>query len=101
LYLECARGGTRFAHPMQCPRCEKDTLKEIDRQGISIDRCEKCRGVWLDRGELEKLTAAAQKNDDDEDRGRRDDRRGDDDDDDDNRRGGRRGGFFSNLFDFD
>lgn len=29
----------------------------MDRQGITIDRCQSCRGVWLDRGELEKLIA--------------------------------------------
>ncbi|MBC7976368.1 MAG: zf-TFIIB domain-containing protein [Myxococcales bacterium] len=40
---------------MNCPRCEQPTLVEIDRDGITIDRCERCRGVWLDRGELEKL----------------------------------------------
>jgi Zn-finger nucleic acid-binding protein len=30
-------------------------MTELDRQGITIDRCDSCRGVWLDRGELEKL----------------------------------------------
>jgi uncharacterized protein len=42
---------------MICPRCESSVLVELDRQGITIDRCETCRGVWLDRGELEKLIA--------------------------------------------
>lgn len=42
---------------MICPRCESSALVELDRQGITIDRCETCRGVWLDRGELEKLIA--------------------------------------------
>jgi uncharacterized protein len=42
---------------MNCPRCENASLIEIDRQGITIDRCDGCRGVWLDRGELEKLIA--------------------------------------------
>jgi uncharacterized protein len=31
------------------------TLKSSDRQGIEIDVCPRCRGVWLDRGELDKL----------------------------------------------
>lgn len=42
---------------MQCPRCDTASLTEMDRQGITIDRCQSCRGVWLDRGELEKLIA--------------------------------------------
>ena len=95
---------------MTCPRCEQDTLVELDRHGITIDRCEKCRGIWLDRGELEKLVAREGGKADDRDDARtaraperNDDRRrrDDDDDDDDDRRGGRRGGFLSNLFDFD
>ena len=97
----------RLRSTMQCPRCEQDTLVEIDRQGITIDRCDKCRGVWLDRGELEKLTSkSGEQRTEERDRGRDDDdRRGrnnrGDDDDDDNGRGGRRGGFWSNLFDLD
>ncbi len=39
---------------MLCPLC-KETLQISDRQGIEIDYCGKCRGVWLDRGELQKL----------------------------------------------
>ena len=40
---------------MQCPACPAETLVMTDRQGIEIDYCPKCRGVWLDRGELDKL----------------------------------------------
>ncbi|GMW03798.1 MAG: hypothetical protein AMXMBFR84_49320 [Candidatus Hydrogenedentota bacterium] len=40
---------------MQCPACEQTTLVMSERQGIEIDYCPKCRGVWLDRGELDKL----------------------------------------------
>lgn len=40
---------------MQCPHCPETTLVMSDRQGIEIDYCPKCRGVWLDRGELDKL----------------------------------------------
>ncbi|MDX2054875.1 MAG: zf-TFIIB domain-containing protein [Polyangiaceae bacterium] len=40
---------------MNCPRCENVTLNETQREGISIDPCPRCRGIWLDRGELEKL----------------------------------------------
>jgi len=39
---------------MQCPICQID-LMIADRQGIEIDYCPKCRGVWLDRGELDKI----------------------------------------------
>ncbi len=39
---------------MQCPACQL-TLQIVDRQGIEVDYCPKCRGIWLDRGELEKL----------------------------------------------
>lgn len=39
---------------MLCPVCNIE-LKIADRQGVEIDYCPKCRGVWLDRGELDKL----------------------------------------------
>jgi hypothetical protein len=39
---------------MQCPVCDVE-LKISERQGVEIDYCPKCRGVWLDRGELDKI----------------------------------------------
>ena len=39
---------------MKCPTCAVD-LVMADRQGVEIDYCPKCRGVWLDRGELDKI----------------------------------------------
>ena len=39
---------------MHCPSCLID-LQITERQGIEIDYCPKCRGVWLDRGELDKI----------------------------------------------
>lgn len=39
---------------MDCPIC-KVPLVMADKQGIEIDYCPQCRGIWLDRGELEKL----------------------------------------------
>lgn len=39
---------------MKCPIDATD-LSMTDRQGIEIDYCPKCRGVWLDRGELDKI----------------------------------------------
>lgn len=40
---------------MQCPVCKDAQLVISERQGIEIDYCPTCRGVWLDRGELDKL----------------------------------------------
>ena len=40
---------------MKCPNCPDATLVMSDRQGVEIDYCPQCRGVWLDRGELDKL----------------------------------------------
>ena len=40
---------------MQCPVCTTAHLQMTERQGVEIDYCPKCRGVWLDRGELDKL----------------------------------------------
>lgn len=39
---------------MKCPNCDV-VLVLADRQGIEIDYCPQCRGVWLDRGELDKI----------------------------------------------
>lgn len=39
---------------MNCPICHV-TLQIAERQGIEIDYCPQCRGIWLDRGELDKL----------------------------------------------
>jgi uncharacterized protein len=39
---------------MLCPTC-KTPLTMSERQGIEIDYCQSCRGVWLDRGELDKI----------------------------------------------
>ena len=41
---------------MQCPN-DQTTLAMTERQGIEIDYCPTCRGVWLDKGELDKLIA--------------------------------------------
>ena len=40
---------------MKCPNCPDSTLVMSDRQGVEIDYCPACRGIWLDRGELDKL----------------------------------------------
>ena len=40
---------------MNCPVCSDTSLVIAERQGVEIDYCPKCRGVWLDRGELDKI----------------------------------------------
>lgn len=41
---------------MQCP-VDGETLVMTERSGVEIDYCPRCRGVWLDRGELDKIIA--------------------------------------------
>jgi Zn-finger nucleic acid-binding protein len=53
---------------MNCPRCLDVELLEKDRDGITVDGCPRCRGIWLDRGELERLVASVAKHHDDDDR---------------------------------
>jgi Zn-finger nucleic acid-binding protein len=83
---------------MQCP-IDSTTLVMSERNGIEIDYCPQCRGVWLDRGELDKIieraatpagSRADRRSDDDP---RYDRRRRDDDDDE-----GGIAGFLGNLF---
>ena len=40
---------------MKCPTCTNIGLIMSERQGIEIDDCPTCRGIWLDRGELDKI----------------------------------------------
>ena len=40
---------------MKCPVCPDATLVMAERAGIEIDYCPQCRGIWLDRGELDKI----------------------------------------------
>ena len=104
-----------------CPR-DGSELVEVERSGVRIDACPTCRGVWLDRGELDKVIERAATSiapaaaapppryrDDDDYREReyrereyrdRDDRyRGGDDDR--YRRGRNRRSFLDDIFDFD
>jgi Zn-finger nucleic acid-binding protein len=53
---------------MKCP-IDSATLLMSERQGVEIDYCPECRGVWLDRGELDKLLRQADSEWDDDDRG--------------------------------
>ena len=42
-----------------CPNCQVG-MREVERRGVLIDVCPQCGGVWLDKGELEKLLAEAE-----------------------------------------
>ncbi|WP_347310718.1 zf-TFIIB domain-containing protein [Defluviimonas sp. SAOS-178_SWC] len=91
---------------MKCP-VDNTTLVMADRNGVEIDYCPSCRGVWLDRGELDKIidrsTADAQRPValSEPARASRDERRHRDDDDDRRySRKKRRESFLSELFDF-
>ena len=93
---------------MNCPSCNETLLMSVRNQ-VEIDYCPKCRGIWLDRGELDKIIEQSENAyPSAPDRGathidrRYDDRRYDD-------RGGYRDGgyrkkkksFFGDFFDFD
>ena len=100
---------------MRCPVCVEVDLAISSREGVEVDFCPQCRGVWLDRGELDKvidrvattLEPTARGRDDRDDR---DDRRDRDDWDDRSRRDRdddryeprkrRRRGFLDDIFDF-
>ena len=62
---------SRTGEPMRCPSCGT-RLVEIERSEVLIDACPECRGVWLDRGELDRVLdrerrVAAGVKDDDQD----------------------------------
>lgn len=104
---------------MNCPTCADERLVLSERSGIEIDYCPACRGVWLDRGELDKIlersSAPARPEPansgvgvDDRGRSLPPPRRDDDDDDDDDFRWGngkgkpkkKKSSFLSELFEF-
>ena len=108
---------------MNCPACKTVQLVVIEREGVEIDYCPNCRGVWLERNELDTIIKRAA-----DERGapvpvqqpnypppqstppymsddrRYDDRRHYDDDDYKKHKGGyykkKKGGFLEDLFDF-
>ena len=104
---------------MKCPNCE-ETLVMTERQGVEIDYCPKCRGVWLDKGELDKIiekSASAQSSQNLKSNEEKRRKQYDNDDDDDDEEGGffnrsrrdneinpnqrkKGGGFLGDLFDF-
>lgn len=44
---------------MKCPVCKDVTLLMSEKNGVEIDYCPECRGIWLDRGELDKIVERA------------------------------------------
>ncbi|RPE08818.1 hypothetical protein EGT74_17470 [Chitinophaga lutea] len=50
---------------MNCPNCN-ETLLMTHRNNVEIDYCPKCRGIWLDKGELDKLLEQEARQDDDQ-----------------------------------
>lgn len=96
---------------MNCPVCKTANLVMSERQGIEIDYCPQCRGVWLDRGELDKMIERSVEGSS----GQRGDYESRDRDSDHDRRSHdyrephreghykkkKREGFLSDLFDFD
>ena len=85
---------------MQCPACTS-TLRLAERHSVEIDYCPQCRGVWLERGELDKIieraTPASSRWWREEDAAFDSERH----DRDYSERKGRRRSFLSELFDFD
>ena len=53
-------GGLTRVGRVICPKCQ-NTMRTVDRQGIHLDQCERCRGIFLDRGELESILQAEQR----------------------------------------
>lgn len=45
---------------MYCPICDEVRMKEVEKDGVLIDVCPNCKGMWLDRGELDKLSRRVQ-----------------------------------------
>ncbi len=89
---------------MNCPMCNVE-LKMAERQGVEIDYCPQCRGVWLDRGELDKIIERANSERFVDDRARRsydnkDDEARDERDYPDGSRKRKRGGLLGDLLDF-
>ncbi|HEX6029298.1 MAG TPA: zf-TFIIB domain-containing protein [Nitrososphaeraceae archaeon] len=85
---------------LQCPSCSA-LMQIMHRYEVDIDYCPQCKGVWLDRGEIDKIANVQSRYEDAHYQKYHYGRGGYDDDDDDyyNRR--RKRGFLGDLFDFD
>ena len=90
--------------PLLTSPIDGSAMRQIRRYGIELDVCPASGGVWLDRGELEKLITlvSAEASENEAERSRNPDHRDEDDDDFDQhrRRGGKRRSRFMDIFDF-
>lgn len=87
---------------MKCPNCKEVGLVMSDRQGVEIDYCPECRGVWLDRGELDKIIERSNLENNrpySGDQFRMDDRHSEKKYDNYNYHSKKRGGWLSDIFD--
>ena len=89
---------------MKCPTCDEVLIMTV-REGVEIDYCPKCRGVWLDRGELDKIIEKSLGSQPRFQEGFKDDYKHDHDHDhdghyDQNYKRKKKGGFLSDMFDF-
>lgn len=88
---------------MKCPNCN-ETLVMTERSNVEIDYCPQCRGVWLDKGELDKIIEQSQShryNSDSTGYSERENKRHEEEYKDRNHPKKKRGGFLGDLFDFD
>lgn len=85
---------------LRCPNCTTEMMLS-NKFGVEIDHCPRCRGVWLDRGELEKVGNMQNKYEDDHYNKYHYGKDHDDDDDYYYRRKHKKRGFFGDMFDFD
>jgi Zn-finger nucleic acid-binding protein len=76
-------------------------MKIANKLGVEIDHCPRCKGVWLDRGELEKIANIQNRYEEDHYNKYHYDKEYDDDDYYRNRKHKKRGGFLGEMFDFD
>ncbi len=88
---------------MKCPNCDRELVMS-DRNGVEIDYCPGCRGVWLDRGELDKIiersnqfSQSDSRKDYDSHKDYKDDKRGEQSH---QQHKKKKGGFLGDLFDF-
>lgn len=49
--------GVAYREAMICPKCQ-NAMRTFDKNGVHIDQCESCHGIFLDRGELEQIVSA-------------------------------------------
>lgn len=87
---------------MQCPNCSVE-MQIVQKNEIDIDYCPECKGVWLDRGEIDKIARIQNKHEDmhyQKYHYGREDYDNDNDNDDYYNRRRRKRGFFEDLFNF-